>query len=706
MIIKEAKIGKFGKLENAQYQFSPQINVIYGPNESGKSTLMQFLKAMLFGLEKTRVRKTLDTYNKYEPWDTPAYFYGSMIFETGNQEFLLERNFYHKERRARLVNVRDGEELSVEYGDLDMLLGNVSAAAYENTCCIGQEQLLPGRELGVLLEDERSNLAQTGSGAFQLSEALQELEQKRKHAEKTRKELEQQRLSRIHQLEVNQQVLERDIAGLKAQQEKQSTQQGTVQEQVKGLQQQMEPVQADYQTVCRREQELQSAVAQAQSEWEQAEREQWKQEQFQREQEEAEEEQQKSGKNAGFSPLLLIGVAGLILAPVLRSALDGFQKIAPFVNIVCIILILAGLVSAYRRNRAKKEADAAQNHRQSINDSAQHHREKNGRSNGGMDLHSVERERRKAALDQQLQRARQQKAALDQQLQRARQQKAALDQQLQRARQQKAALDQQLQRARQQKAALDQQLQRARQQKAALDQQLQRARQQKAALDQQLQRVRQQKAALEEQLQKLKDQKKALQLRAARQEGSGDQLQSQIQEKEVELENLTEQVDELQQETLEEQNARADRDALELAAETMSRLAARMSKTLEHTLDKEMSEILAQITGDVHEQLQVNGAQGIVLAEQMQKRVPEAYSQGTMQQAYFSYRMAAGHMLMKEEPLPFLLDETFANYDEERLRQTLRWLAEQENQILLFTCRENEMRLLKEEGISFASIQL
>ena len=611
MIIREANIGKFGKLENQKYQFAPQINVIYGANESGKSTLMQFLKAMLFGLEKTRVRKTLDTYNRYEPWDTPAYFYGSMMFETGQQQFLLERNFYYKEKRARLVNIRDGEELSVEYGDLDMLLGNVSAAAYENTCCIGQEQLLPGRELGVLLEDERSNLAQTGSGDFQLSKALQELEQKRKNAEKTRKELEQQRLSHIHQLEVNQQVLERDIAGLKAQQEKQSTQQGTVQEQVRELQQQMEPVQTAYQTVCRREQELKSAVAQEQLEWEQVEREQWKREQFRREQEKTDALQQKSGKNAGFSPLLLIGVAGLILAPVLRSAMDGFQKIAPALNIICIILILAGLVSAYRRNRAKKETDAAQNHRG-----------QDDRANGRADLQSVERERRKAALDQKLQ------------------------------------------------------------------------------------RVCQQKSTLEEQLQKLKDQKKSLQLQAARQEGSGDQLQSQIQEKEVELENLTEQVAELQQETLDEQHAREDRDALELAAETMSRLAARMSKALEHTLDKEMSGILAQITGNVHEQLQVTDGQGIVLAEQLQKRTPEAYSQGTMQQAYFSYRMAAGHMLMKEEPLPFLLDETFANYDEERLRQTLRWLAEQENQIFLFTCRETEMRLLTEEDIPFASIRL
>ena len=622
MIIREANIGKFGKLENQKYQFAPQINVIYGANESGKSTLMQFLKAMLFGLEKTRVRKTLDTYNRYEPWDTPAYFYGSMMFETGQQQFLLERNFYYKEKRARLVNIRDGEELSVEYGDLDMLLGNVSAAAYENTCCIGQEQLLPGRELGVLLEDERSNLAQTGSGDFQLSKALQELEQKRKNAEKTRKELEQQRLSHIHQLEVNQQVLERDIAGLKAQQEKQSTQQGTVQEQVRALQQQMEPVQTAYQTVCRREQELKSAVAQEQLEWEQVEREQWKREQFRREQEKTDALQQKSGKNAGFSPLLLIGVAGLILAPVLRSAMDGFQKIAPALNIICIILILAGLVSAYRKSREKKTADSGQKHRQSVNDSVQNHREQDSRANDRANLQSVERERRKAALDQKLQ------------------------------------------------------------------------------------RVCQQKSTLEEQLQKLKDQKKSLQLQAARQEGSGDQLQSQIQEKEVELENLTEQVAELQQETLDEQHAREDRDALELAAETMSRLAARMSKALEHTLDKEMSGILAQITGNVHEQLQVTDGQGIVLAEQLQKRTPEAYSQGTMQQAYFSYRMAAGHMLMKEEPLPFLLDETFANYDEERLRQTLRWLAEQENQIFLFTCRETEMRLLTEEDIPFASIRL
>ena len=130
---------------------------------------------------------------------------------------------------------------------------------------------------------------------------------------------------------------------------------------------------------------------------------------------------------------MLIGVAGLILAPVLRSAMDGFQKIAPALNIICIILILAGLVSAYRKSREKKTADSGQKHRQSVNDSVQNHREQDSRANDRANLQSVEREGRKAALDQQLQRVCQQKATLEEQLQKLKGQKKSL--QLQVARQ-------------------------------------------------------------------------------------------------------------------------------------------------------------------------------------------------------------------------------------------------------------------------------
>ena len=39
MQIKEAIIGQFGKLQNRNISFEPGINVIYGENEAGKTTL-------------------------------------------------------------------------------------------------------------------------------------------------------------------------------------------------------------------------------------------------------------------------------------------------------------------------------------------------------------------------------------------------------------------------------------------------------------------------------------------------------------------------------------------------------------------------------------------------------------------------------------------------------------------------------------------
>ena len=42
MQIKEAIIGQFGKLQNRNISFEPGINVIYGENEAGKTTLHDF----------------------------------------------------------------------------------------------------------------------------------------------------------------------------------------------------------------------------------------------------------------------------------------------------------------------------------------------------------------------------------------------------------------------------------------------------------------------------------------------------------------------------------------------------------------------------------------------------------------------------------------------------------------------------------------
>lgn len=54
MKIKKLKINSFGKLENTEIEFSDNINIISGKNESGKSTLLKFIISMFYGISKNK----------------------------------------------------------------------------------------------------------------------------------------------------------------------------------------------------------------------------------------------------------------------------------------------------------------------------------------------------------------------------------------------------------------------------------------------------------------------------------------------------------------------------------------------------------------------------------------------------------------------------------------------------------------------------
>ena len=56
MEILEIQMKHFGRFADQEMSFHSGVNVIYGENETGKSTVHSFLKAMLYGLEKMRGR--------------------------------------------------------------------------------------------------------------------------------------------------------------------------------------------------------------------------------------------------------------------------------------------------------------------------------------------------------------------------------------------------------------------------------------------------------------------------------------------------------------------------------------------------------------------------------------------------------------------------------------------------------------------------
>ena len=65
MKILSLHIDGFGKFHDRDISFEDGLNVVYGKNEAGKSTLHTFIKGMLFGIERQRGRasKTIPTPN-------------------------------------------------------------------------------------------------------------------------------------------------------------------------------------------------------------------------------------------------------------------------------------------------------------------------------------------------------------------------------------------------------------------------------------------------------------------------------------------------------------------------------------------------------------------------------------------------------------------------------------------------------------------
>ena len=65
MNIKEIRIDNFGKLSGVQIELRQGINLVYAPNEGGKSTLHAFIRGMFFGMPRMRGRAArTDSYSR------------------------------------------------------------------------------------------------------------------------------------------------------------------------------------------------------------------------------------------------------------------------------------------------------------------------------------------------------------------------------------------------------------------------------------------------------------------------------------------------------------------------------------------------------------------------------------------------------------------------------------------------------------------
>lgn len=135
MKVRQISINQFGHFTDYQLALpSDGLQVIYGPNEAGKTTLLQFLRGWLFDF----------------PARTPyAFQQGTEISGVGTLLMSDGRTVELRRRKGNRdkISVRiDGQETGLDDSGFQRLIGHANRGLFESVFAFGHEQLIQGEE--------------------------------------------------------------------------------------------------------------------------------------------------------------------------------------------------------------------------------------------------------------------------------------------------------------------------------------------------------------------------------------------------------------------------------------------------------------------------------------------------------------------------------------------------------------------------------
>lgn len=185
MRLLDLYISGFGKFHDRSITFEPGMNIIYGKNEAGKSTLHHFIRCMLFGLERGRGRASKnDMYSRCEPWENKAAYGGRLRLEQDGMVYRIERNFQKDQKSLTIVNETLGREVEPTKAFMDGLLCGLNEITYTNTISIGQLKSATDGGMVSELKNYIANMNTSGNMALNITKAATYLKNKRRELER------------------------------------------------------------------------------------------------------------------------------------------------------------------------------------------------------------------------------------------------------------------------------------------------------------------------------------------------------------------------------------------------------------------------------------------------------------------------------------------------------------------------------------------
>ena len=173
MIIKELYIAEFGGIKDRKIEFGDKstLNVVYGENESGKSTVFLFIKFMLYGLQRKAQSNT--ERERSLSW-SGGVASGSLTLIHGGMEYRIERTFSDRARGEKLVilSLDSGAPIATDKAPGEYFLG-VPREVFESSACVGQ--MRSGEINGEKTAQSLSNMLSSADESVDTASVLKEL---------------------------------------------------------------------------------------------------------------------------------------------------------------------------------------------------------------------------------------------------------------------------------------------------------------------------------------------------------------------------------------------------------------------------------------------------------------------------------------------------------------------------------------------------
>ena len=149
-------------------------------------------------------------------------------------------------------------------------------------------------------------------------------------------------------------------------------------------------------------------------------------------------------------------------------------------------------------------------------------------------------------------------------------------------------------------------------------------------------------------------------------------------------------------------------DSIELVKTLLAKAYEKMKNSVSPVFTEKLSNNISKITKGKYCNLYFSDEQGLVVELDNGNYIPaERLSIGTIDQLYLSLRLAMLDEISKEK-VPIILDEAFAYYDDERLKNILSYLITElaDRQIIILTCTRREIGILEEMDVEFKKVNL